>query len=232
MQDRDRALVVGHTSFGKGSVQSVFPLADQKAALKLTTALYYTPSGRSIHRKDLEPEDIMAFHDEEESPQAAPADSARPVYHTAAGRAVYGGGGIAPDIAVQQDSLPPIVLEVEQQGLPFRFANRWVNTHDKWTADRPVSAEQWRDFVTFMHSQDDTLNEVGLEAQRTQLEHALRRELARRLKGDAAAAQIVLEDDAVFQRARDVLERAHRPDDVFAGISSDADAPVQRAASR
>ncbi len=50
LQDLDRGLLVGRTTFGKGSVQSVFPLRDQGAALKLTTALYYTPSGRSIHR--------------------------------------------------------------------------------------------------------------------------------------------------------------------------------------
>jgi len=50
LQDRDRALLVGGTTFGKGSVQSVFPLKGTPGALKLTTALYYTPSGRSIHR--------------------------------------------------------------------------------------------------------------------------------------------------------------------------------------
>ena len=50
LQDLDRALVVGETSFGKGSVQSVFPLRGRNAALKLTTAKYYTPSGRSIHQ--------------------------------------------------------------------------------------------------------------------------------------------------------------------------------------
>jgi carboxyl-terminal processing protease len=239
IQDVDRGLVLGRTSFGKGSVQSVFPLGGQKSALKLTTALYYTPSGRSIHRMDRDDEEEIAFLDEDEeappapdtAPDAAEPEADRPLFRTAAGRTVYGGGGIAPDVEVLQDSLPAIVLQVEQLGLPFRFANRWVNTHEVWTADRPVNAEQWREFVAFAKSEHGTIDATALAAEQPQIERALRRELARRLKGDAAAARVVLEDDAVFQRARKVLDGARRAGDVFAGISADADAP-QRAARR
>jgi len=239
LQDTDRGLVVGRTSFGKGSVQSVFPLAGDQAALKLTTALYYTPSGRSIHRKAHDQANMLAAADDEEgeevSPHAtAPADDAdRPVYHTAAGRTVYGGGGITPDVEVTPDSLPPIVIEVEQLGLPFRFANRWINTHEVTHIESAVPADQWNDFRSFVHSENDTLDLAAFDAQRPMLQRALRREIARRLGGDAAAARVVLEEDSAFQRAHRILTAARRPDDVFAGVSSDADAgpPARRAAN-
>lgn len=237
IQDTDRGLVIGRTSFGKGSVQSVFPLAGDKAALKLTTALYYTPSGRSIHRmeRDAGTSSPHAFLDEEEAEEAPPADATpeadRPVYRTAGGRSVYGGGGISPDIEVAQDSLPPIVLQVEQLGLPFRFANLWVNTHEITRIEPAVREDQWTDFRAFARAENDTLDMAAFDAERPALARALRRELARRLGGDAAAARVVLEEDAAFQRARRILSAARRPADVFAGISTDADAPVRRAAN-
>jgi hypothetical protein len=144
---------------------------------------------------------------------------------------VYGGGGITPDLEVQPDSLPPMVLEVEQLGLPFRFANRWINTHELTRIEATVPAGQWNDFRAFAHAENDTLDMAAFDAERPALQRALRRELARRLAGDAAAARVVLEEDAAFQRAHRILSAARRPADVFAGISGDADAPVRRAAS-
>lgn len=92
LQDHDRALVVGTATYGKGSAQRVFRLND--GAVKLTTALWYTPSGRSINRP--RPKDGT-----EESDASTPADSVpRPRFRTDAGRTVLGGGGIVPDVEV------------------------------------------------------------------------------------------------------------------------------------
>jgi carboxyl-terminal processing protease len=217
LQDRDRALILGRTTFGKGSVQSVFTLAGGHTALKLTTALYYTPSGRSIHkprtRRDLELEEDGG----------APADSARdslvskPVFKTRSGRVVYGGGGITPDLQVKADSLPPLALEIERRGLAFRFANRWVNTHPNTTVGRELPAGLWSEFATWLRGERLTFSDADLATQRTPIERAVRRELARRTGGDAAAMRVVLEGDAAFERALEVLNRATRPADVFAG---------------
>jgi carboxyl-terminal processing protease len=233
IQDTDRGLVLGRTSFGKGSVQSVFPLAGDRAALKLTTALYFTPSGRSIHRKEQADAHALGFDEDEADAPEAPApepEAERPVFQTAAGRTVYGGGGITPDVEVPSDSLPPIVLEVEQLGLPFRFANLWINTHELTRIEPTLPAEQWSDFKAFARAENDTLDMTAFDAERPALQRALRRELARRLGGDAAAARVVLEEDVAFRRAQRILSAARRPADVFAGVSSDADAPVRRAA--
>ena len=113
LQDHDRAVVVGTPTFGKGLVQTLFPLGDG-VALKLTTARWYTPSGRTIQR--------IAKSEEDQAQQAAVeagdtipgmpdkehTDSAirtRPIYHTDGGRVVRGGGGIVPDLVIRPDTL-------------------------------------------------------------------------------------------------------------------------------
>ena len=103
LQDHDRALVLGQPTFGKGLVQTLFRLSGD-AALKITTARWYTPSGRSIQRR---------AHSEEEQEALTDSAAVRPdtgppapgqVFHTDHGRAVAGGGGIVPDVAVRPDS--------------------------------------------------------------------------------------------------------------------------------
>ena len=113
LQDHDRAVVVGTPTFGKGLVQTLFPLGEG-VALKLTTARWYTPSGRTIQRTveseeeqleqaALEASDTLVG---EIDPSASDsAIKARPVYKTGAGRIVRGGGGIVPDIVIRSDTL-------------------------------------------------------------------------------------------------------------------------------
>jgi len=113
LQDHDRAVVVGTPTFGKGLVQTLFPLGEG-VALKLTTARWYTPSGRTIQRTAESEEEQMAQAALEASdtvpgePEVSTSDSAikaRPVYRTGAGRIVRGGGGIVPDIVIRSDTL-------------------------------------------------------------------------------------------------------------------------------
>ena len=103
LQDHDRAVVVGTTSYGKGSAQSVFPMGGQ-GELKLTTSLWFTPSGRSINRPQADDDD------------GTPADTARPKFRTDAGRTVLGGGGISPDV-IAGDTAPSDAELVFQHAL-------------------------------------------------------------------------------------------------------------------
>ena len=113
LQDHDRALVVGTTTFGKGLVQTVFRLG-RTEALRLTTARWYTPSGRTIQRPmDREAFEALAVAQVEgHGGDTAAVDSSR-VHRTDAGRVVIGGGGIRPDLVVPADTLS----EVEQEFL-------------------------------------------------------------------------------------------------------------------
>jgi carboxyl-terminal processing protease len=101
LQDHDRALIVGTTSYGKGSAQSVYPLPNG-SALKLTTSLWYTPAGRSINKP------IRTEDDEEDDDGDEPVE--RKKFKTDAGRTVYGGGGITPDVQSGDTLVPPAEL--------------------------------------------------------------------------------------------------------------------------
>ncbi|MEK7329295.1 MAG: hypothetical protein AAB113_00690, partial [Candidatus Eisenbacteria bacterium] len=157
------------------------------------------------------------------------ADTAKPVFHTAAGRLVHGGGGIRPDLEVPRDTLPPLTNRVEGRGLAFRFANRWVNTHPEWKVSEPLSPALWTDLSAFLTAEKVPFTEVEIAAERPLLDRALRRELTRRLAGDAAAVRIVLEGDPAFERALDVLSRARTPREVFAAATGST-APRRAAA--
>jgi carboxyl-terminal processing protease len=103
LQDHDRAVVVGTTSFGKGLVQTLFPL-DGGYALKLTTAKYYLPSGRSIHKERKLQADGQFVEVHPDSVETDSARKARPVFRSDAGRVVYGGGAVTPDVVVKPDT--------------------------------------------------------------------------------------------------------------------------------
>ncbi len=106
LQDHDRAVVVGQTTFGKGSAQQVFD-AGAGGALKLTTSLWFTPIGRSITRRPRLDEDghpVAARGDAESAGDSADVDSTRIAYRTDRGRTVYGGGGITPDVVVRDSA--------------------------------------------------------------------------------------------------------------------------------
>jgi carboxyl-terminal processing protease len=126
MQDHDRALIVGETSFGKGLVQSIIPL-DYGAGLTLTSAKYYTPSGRLIQRDyaDSGLYDYYTHGGSRRSDDSAIAKIVGPEKKTDSGRPVYGGGGIAPD-----ESVGPRTVTVAQRrllGAIFAFARELVN---------------------------------------------------------------------------------------------------------
>src|SRR5262249_6716825 len=133
-----------------------------------------------------------------------------------AGRAVYGGGGIRPDVIVALDTLPPLADHVEGHGLAFRFANRWVNQHPAWKAGQEPTPELWSDFAAFLDAEKVPHTAAEMGAEHAVLDRALRRELARRLAGDTAAVRVALEGDPVFEKALEVLSRARTPREVFA----------------
>jgi hypothetical protein len=135
---------------------------------------------------------------------------------------VYGGGGITPDVVVLADTLPPLTLAVERQGLPFRFANRWVNAHPGTQPGSSLPAGMWSEFTSFLSSEKVKYDGKTLAAEQGELTRSLRRELARRVSGDASAARVALEGDPVFAKALAVLGRAKAATDVFAAAGLDA----------
>jgi carboxyl-terminal processing protease len=217
LQDHDRALLVGEPTFGKGSVQSVINLPGSRSALKLTTAKYYTPSGRSIHKDAFEPHPDDAELDEGDVDPPADADSTapKPKFRTDSGRTVFGGGGILPDLVVKVDTLTDPSAEIERRGLPFKFAVRYVAKHPNQGEDLTISPEVWNQFVALMREDKLEYDPAALQAQRTYIETALRREIARRVGGDDAAFRAASGEDQVLQKALELLRKSRTPKDLL-----------------
>jgi carboxyl-terminal processing protease len=121
LQDHDRALIVGETSFGKGLVQSVYPL-DNNTGMALTTAKYYTPSGRLIQR-DYSGSNFEYYY-MDEAPPATENNENREIEHTDSGRAVFGGGGITPDVIVPMRELNRFEATLSSKDVFFQYARR------------------------------------------------------------------------------------------------------------
>ncbi len=132
IQDWDRGLIVGETSFGKGLVQKQFPLSDG-SALRLTISRYYTPSGRLIQRsyanKEKYQEEAFTRNEEEgeniEHKESA-ADSGRPKFKTAKGRVILGGGGITPDFIVKPGNITKYSLQLNRRNMFYEFITGYL----------------------------------------------------------------------------------------------------------
>ncbi len=211
LQDLDRALVVGRATFGKGMVQDFYTLRNREGALKLTTAYYYTASARSLERSRAAA--AAPADDGEDEPDSAAVDStppARAVFHTASGRVVHA-GCVEPDLDVKPDSLPVLAGAVASRRLAFRFAGRWVPEHGA-QADTAALAAFRADIV----AQGVAVTDSAWSESALFVAGELRRELARRAGGAAAAARVSLPSDPDWLRAVAVLRRARTAGEVFA----------------
>jgi carboxyl-terminal processing protease len=150
LQDHDRALIVGETTFGKGLVQTVFPISEN-SGLALTTFHYYTPSGRLIQRNY---NGVSLYDYYYVRNDAAPADTTnKEVEHTDSGRVVYGGGGITPDEKIAElksDHFQDITL---QHYAFFNFSKRYLSTHTV-TKEMVVDDAMLQEFKSFLKSPD------------------------------------------------------------------------------
>ena len=158
VQDHDVGLVVGASTWGKGLVQTVYELS-YGAGLALTTARYYTPSGRLIQRDYSSYWDYYTEYDANGSngedapeegfplPDARPlSPEERPVFHTDLGREVFGGGGVTPDYVVEQDEPPALIWRLQSQSGFHRFPFEAGNQEGVESTDWQVPDEYLEDF--------------------------------------------------------------------------------------
>lgn len=209
VQDWDRGLVVGKTTFGKGSVQSVIPL-DETTGLKLTTAKYYTPSGRCIHRDEFDRE-----RPDEVAGAGPEGGEEKEIYYTNAGRSVYGGGGIAPDIEIDQRKMEALEARVERRGLFFTFGVEYYAYHeirDGWEPN-DESIGQFKEFLA--RKEVEYTDEEWAESE-PYIRNGIKRELYRKEFGDQTAYRVMTAYDTQLQEAFDLFRRAGNLDALFA----------------
>lgn len=202
LQDWDRALVLGQTSFGKGSVQNVFPLGDS-IAIKLTTAKYYTPSGRCIHR------DNSAWQSGELDSLEEDSTAAKEVYTTLGGlkRKVYGGGGITPDIKIELPRLNRFQMDMERKTLFFKFAVKYTVTHNDLPKDLKVDDAMVEEFLKLLKEDKIEYTPEELKESRDYIKQGIKREILSKLFGDKARTAYLLQNDDQAQKAVELLQK-------------------------
>ncbi|MBI4553791.1 MAG: S41 family peptidase [Candidatus Latescibacteria bacterium] len=221
IQDWDRGLIVGTRSFGKGLVQSLFtePYLRDGSALKLTTAKYYTPSGRLIQReyKGKNWRDYIdeAFEDGDEplnrtgENTPAEADSAQnaPTFKTRnLGRTVYGGGGIMPDVTVKSPKRAyPFASKLRGRAF-FEFATHYAATHRDLKKDFTtfltsfvVDDEMLKGFKDQMKKQGVTFTENDFQADADYVKLQLKRAIASNLWGEEEGYKVAVRGDVQLQ---------------------------------
>lgn len=221
LQDHDRALLVGTTSFGKGLVQTLFPL-DGGYALKLTTAKYYLPSGRSIHKERKLQADGQFVETHPDSLETDSARKARPVFRSDAGRVVYGGGAVTPDVVVKPDT-----FTTAEQTLAKALAPKFVEVAGVLSDYAFEQKGKVRpDFVVTPAMREDFLQRItkaGVKVDRAQwdagagwIDQQIDARVARVAFGDSAVQRRRLKDDMPLQRAIALVKRSGTQRELFA----------------
>lgn len=146
LQDLDRATVMGSRTFGKGLVQSIRPLP-YNGQLKVTTAKYYTPSGRCVQAIDYS-------HRNEDGSVGYIPDSLTHEFKTAHGRTVRDGGGITPDVIIKGHEYSRLTYSLVYGGIIQDYALEFVRSHENVDEDYHLSDEAWNEFVAFAKTKD------------------------------------------------------------------------------
>jgi carboxyl-terminal processing protease len=202
LQDHDRAWIMGETTFGKGLVQTVFPLQED-TGLALTTAHFYTPSGRLIQR-DYTNKPVYEYYNSRDAQARNPDD----VKTTDSGRTVYGGGGITPDQKYETPKMDRLQVGLYRDGL-FNFTRSYFATHS------PVLPKDWMPDETILNDLHDYLLQRGTpftEAQFTADHEWVARNLAKEMYTTAfnvdVANQMFERTDPEVRRAAEAMPQA------------------------
>jgi carboxyl-terminal processing protease len=203
IQDHDRGLIVGENTFGKGLVQTVYPLSEN-TGLALTTAKYYTPSGRLIQR-DYSNVSLYDYYYNREKEDAAAAN--HEVKLTDSGRTVYGGGGINPDEKIAPPKGNHFQETMLQRYAFFNFAKKYIIAHHPtktFEVDEPVMQE----FRKFLDDEKIPFTEGDLVENNDWVKSQIKTEIFVDSFGQEEGLKVRAESDPQVIKALDLLPRA------------------------
>jgi carboxyl-terminal processing protease len=208
LQDHDRALIVGETTFGKGLVQTVYNLSEN-SGLALTTYHYYTPSGRLIQRNYAG----MSLYDYYNHAGALPADASnREVKLTDSGRTVYGGGGITPDEKIEASKDNHFQDELLFKDVFFHFAPEYVATH---TVDKNFQVDDavMADFKKFLTDQGVDYSEADINGVKDWVASHIKEKIVTIQFGQLQGLRTLADADPEIQKALGYLPEAQALED-------------------
>src|SRR6201987_770929 len=207
IQDHDRGMIVGENSFGKGLVQSQYPLSEDTALL-LTTARYYTPSGRLIQR-DYKNVTLYDYHYNPQPPKKPE------VKLTDTGRQVYGGGGITPDVTVAAPKLNEFeellmarsVFYSQQQGVGD-FTRFYLGEKPTITKDFVTNEEVIAQFKKYLDQQKIKYTDQDIQSNLTWLKWQIKREVFTSYFGLTDGYKVELQDDPQLEKAIEMVPQS------------------------
>ena len=220
IQDHDVGVIAGTPTWGKGLVQTVYGLP-YDGALALTTASYYTPSGRLIQRDYTSVYDYYAHGDgvgtdgeEATGGQLELPRGDEPVFYTDLGRKVYGGGGITPDVLVHPEESPELLQFLEARNAFFEFGVEYTNDHKIPDANWVPGPDVLRDFERWVKAQGMAEDEADLEkglqdaVTRREVLARLRAEIFNATLGNDVRYRVLAEGDHQIQQALGLFGKA------------------------
>jgi carboxyl-terminal processing protease len=208
LQDHDRALIVGETTFGKGLVQTVYNLSEN-SGLALTTYHYFTPSGRLIQRNY---EGVSLYDYYNHAGALAPDSSNREVKLTDSGRTVYGGGGITPDEKIEQQKTNRFQDELLFKDVFFHFAPVYVSNHTV-TKDFQVDDTVLAEFKKFLTSQDIDWTDADINGVSDWAKARIKKDIVTIQFGQLAGLRALADWDPMIQKALSYMPEAQALED-------------------
>ena len=217
IQDHDRGLIVGQRTWGKGLVQSVYTLP-YGAGLALTTARYYTPSGRWIQR---DYSDLLAYLNPDDPDPAAPEKASEETkstgqpFYTDAGRIVFAAGGITPDVPVKNSFDSKLVTQLLARNMFFNFAVQWLPRHPEVKQDLQITPSLRQEFFAFVEASkfstaDELSRQWNEEPNKNLLDYALRIDIANVHAGLEAGWKVRASGDMQVQKGLTLFDEAAR----------------------
>jgi carboxyl-terminal processing protease len=227
VQDWDRGLIVGETSFGKGLVQRQFTLSDN-SAIRLTISEYYTPSGRLIQRDYKNKKNIEEYYngitDNENDAQninhEVEKDSTKVIYKTEGGRNVFGGGGITPDFIIKTESLSDFTSELLRNNIFYQYTlnfigsqgssliNLYGNDLKKFNSDFNFSESELSKFAAFAQSKGVIFNYADFRTDLEYIAARLKAQLARNYWKNEGWYTVILSVDNQLKEALNLFDEA------------------------
>jgi len=208
IQDHDRGLIVGETTFGKGLVQSVYTLRNnvgEEAGLLLTTQKWYTPSGRLIQR-DYSQISQFDYYNHRDNPN----NKKKEVKYSDNGRVVYGGGGITPDVIVERPKPNDFQIAMLENYAFFSYALEFFEKNPSIDASFQVSDAMLNDFKKHLAKREIPFTDKDIADNKDFLKMRIRHEIFYKRLGNAEAQKVLDEGDVQLQRAIELMPEAKK----------------------
>ena len=198
LQDLDRAVIIGNRSFGKGLVQRPIDLP-YGTQLKVTISKYYTPSGRCIQALDYS-------HKDKDGKAIKISEKDYNKFQTKSGRIVYDGGGIMPDIALNESKQSNIAKLLDEEKVIFNFATKYYYEHPNTTSIIEITEADFSDFKKFVKSQNIPLQTESEKALKNFEEQAQKENISEQIKNQLAALETALKSSQEIEIEKNKTE--------------------------